>query len=331
MEIDALLDKIRATVANHEVENGAYARWLWQDKDGTRKMGPNEYGCADASNILYMLGDMPSDTKTRDARVKALQAFQNSETGLFWEGTHHELHCTAHCTSALELFDRLPEYPLTGLDKFKTKEGLENFLENLDWNGKAWSEAHQGAGVFAAMIVTRNATPQWQDWYFDWLDSHTDPEYGMSKIGAIQTGIRPAWEHLNGWFHYLFNYHFAHRPYPQIKTLIDTCINLYKEDNLSDVFGKIVGFREIDWVFALNRATMQCGYRREEALELLRDFAGKFIPAMEALDIETDERWNDLHLLFGTLCAIAELQIALPGELRSKFPLKQVLDRRPFI
>lgn len=28
---------------------------------------------------------------------------------------------------------------------------------------------------------------------------------------------------------------------------------------------------------------------------------------------------------------MAELQIALPGELRSSYPLKQVLDRRPFI
>ena len=72
-------------------------------------MGPNEYGCADAANILYMLGDMPRDMEVRKARIKALQEFQNPDTGLFWEGTHHTLHCTAHCTAALELFDALPE------------------------------------------------------------------------------------------------------------------------------------------------------------------------------------------------------------------------------
>ncbi len=331
MELDSLLDKIRATVVRHEVGDGAYARWAWEREDEPRKMGSNEYGCADAANILYILGDMPRDTKTREERVKALQAFQDPQTGLFHEGTHHVYHCTAHCISALELFDRQPEYPISGLDGFKTKEGLEGLLKNLDWNGKAWSEAHQGAGVFAAMILTGNATPQWQDWYFDWLDSHTDGQYGMSLSGAIQTGIRPACEHLNGWFHYLFNYHFAHRPFPRIRQLIDTCIDLYRQDNLSDAFGKLVGFREIDWVFTLNRATMQCGYRREEAIELLRDFASKYIPHLQTIDTETDERWNDLHMLFGTVCAIAELQIALPGELRSKFPLKQILDRRPFI
>ena len=76
---------------------------------------------------------------------------------------------------------------------------------------------------------------------------------------------------------------------------------------------------------------MQSGYRREETKELMRDFAGKYIAKLDALDHKKDEFWNDLHMLFGAVCCIAELQIALPGELRSAFPLKQVLDRRPFI
>ena len=38
-----------------------------------------------------------------------------------------------------------------------------------------------------------------------------------------------------------------------------------------------------------------------------------------------------MHRLFGSICALAELQAALPGELRSDKPLKLVLDRRPFI
>lgn len=331
IKLDTLLDKIRATVKNHELENGAYARWLWQDQEGTRKMGPNEYGCADAANILYMLGDMPRDTQVRQSRVNALKEFQNPDTGLFWEGTHHELHCTAHCTAALELFDALPGYPLTGLSEFKTREGLEGLLDRLDWENKPWQEAHQGAGVFAAMILSREASEEWQDWYFEWLTDRTDPEYGLSRAGSIQKGKRPVYEHLNGWFHYLFNFHFAHRPFPYAERLIDTCIDLYRNRKLSDSFGKYADFKEIDWVFTLNRAVMQTGYRFQESRELLRDFAGTYIPQLEATDIAADESWNDLHRLFGAVCAIAELQIALPGELRCAYPLKQVLDRRPFI
>lgn len=331
MELDYLLNKIRTTVENHKLENGAYAHWLWQDEEGNRKLGPNEYGCADAANILYMLGDMPKDVEERKKRVNALQEFQNSKTGMFWEGTHHELHCTAHCVAALELFDELPRYPLKGLDKFRTKEGLEGLLERLDWKGAPWSEAHQGAGVFATIILTRGASKEWQDWYFEWLEKQTDLEYGMSRVGTLREGNKPISHHLYGWFHYLFNFHFANRPFPQVEKLIDTCIDLYKNNQLSGDFGKQAHFVEIDWVFTLNRSIMQSGYRYQEAKALLRDFAGKYIPQMESLDANTDESWNDLHLLFGAVCAIAELQIALPGELRSLYPLQQVLDRRPFI
>ena len=39
----------------------------------------------------------------------------------------------------------------------------------------------------------------------------------------------------------------------------------------------------------------------------------------------------DLHMLFGSVCALAELQSALPGMIITEKPLRLVLDRRPFI
>ena len=331
--LDPLIEKIRRTVRAHALpeQPGAYARWRWMDEAGKRSLGPNEYGCADAANIDYILGDLPRDPALRQARVAALQQFQHPDTGLFQEPTHHPLHCTAHCTAALELFDARPQYPLTGLDRFRSKEGLEGLLSGLDWYHAPWSEAHQGAGVFAAMILTGNATPEWQDWYFDWLDGHVDPKYGMSLSGSVDGGTRPACEHLNGGCPYMFNYHFARRAYPRPERLIDTCLKLYEDNALGESFGKGVNFREIDWVFALNRTAMQTGYRFGESREALRDFAGRYLPWLESLDEDTHDHWNDLHMLFGAVCAVAELQIALPGELRSAYPLRPVLDRRPFI
>ena len=49
------------------------------------------------------------------------------------------------------------------------------------------------------------------------------------------------------------------------------------------------------------------------------------------LDPATDEGLDDLHALFGTVCALAELQAALGDQLGSDRPLRLVLDRRPFI
>jgi hypothetical protein len=63
----------------------------------------------------------------------------------------------------------------------------------------------------------------------------------------------------------------------------------------------------------------------------MRDFAVKYVDYLNSVDITTDEGWNDLHALFGTVCCLSELQLALPGEIFTTKPLKNVLDRRPFI
>jgi len=332
MNLDALINKIYATVENHKLSApGEYARWLWQNAKGNRKMGNNEYGCADAANILYIIGKFPGDTETREACIKAMQDFQNPEDGLFYEGTHHTHHTTAHVTAALELFDAQPKYPIKAFEQYLVKENLEAHLESLNWLHSPWDAAHSGAGIYAAMIITGKASPEWQDWYFGWLENKTDPEWGMSYKDTIQNGDAEPYKHLYGWFHYLFNFNFAHRPFPQAKKLIDSCIHMYRNNMMNLGFGAEVTFPEIDWVFALNRAAMQTGYRFDESRELLRDFANKYIPYLENIDTATHENWNDLHMLFGAACAVAELQIALPGEIKSAYPLKQILDRRPFI
>ena len=330
--LDPLVEKIASTVSAHKrTEAGAYARWLWQDKTGSRKMGCNEYGCADAANIQYIIGRPVRDPAERAASVRVLQDFQHPDTGFFDEGTHHPLHCTAHCTAALELYDALPRYPLTGLEPYRTKEGLYALLDGLDWVGNPWSMAHQGAGVFAAMILTHQAPKEWQDWYFDWLNKNADPDYGYGRAGAIQTGQRPPEHHLNGWFHYLFNYEYARRPYPYAKKLVDGLIDLYDSGKLYQGFGTSAGFREIDWTFTLHRAARQTGYRLSEARDRIRRFAEGYFTALSEIDMQTDELWNDLHALFGACCALAEVQLALPGEVYTTIPLRSVLDRRPFI
>lgn len=332
--LDPLVEKIRAVVESHRLAPGAYRRWNWKNAACTRNLDASEYGCADAANILYTIGDFPESPEERAAFVAQLRAFQHADTGLFTEPTHHTLHATAHCTAALELFDALPLYPLTGLDVFRTREGLTALLDGLDWVGNPWSQAHQGAGVFAALINTRCAPLTWQNDYFAYLDAVCDPKYGMSYAGAIDApGSKPLCHHLFGWFHYLFNYAYARRPFPHAEALLDTCIGLYRTQSWDQagIFGRAVNFREIDWVFTVHRAAAQTGCRFGECKALLRDFAARYLPYLDSLDWARDEGCNDLHMLFGAVCALAELQLALPGEIVSTRPLKNVLDRRPFI
>ena len=60
-------------------------------------------------------------------------------------------------------------------------------------------------------------------------------------------------------------------------------------------------------------------------------FAEGYVAFLSGIDPHTHAGWDDLHGLFGAVCALAELQQALPGLLRASRPLKLVLDRRPFI
>ena len=60
-------------------------------------------------------------------------------------------------------------------------------------------------------------------------------------------------------------------------------------------------------------------------------FTDQYVPFLLGLNPNSDEGLNDLHLLFGAMCCLAELQTALPGQLKTERPLKLVLDRRPFI
>lgn len=320
--VNAILDKVRATIASHYDGNGGYLRWT---KRGDLKV--NEYGCADAANMKYIMGDLESDPDERRKFYSVLQAFQHDD-GLFCEPTHHPIHCTAHCTAALELYDVRPLKPFTALEDRKTVEGLYDLLENLQWKADPWSTSHQGAGIYAAFIITRIATPEWQDAYFKWLDENNDPVTGIGRRDS--QGEKPLFHHLNGWFHYMFNYNFARRPFPNANKLIDSCIDLFDNGGLNPRIYQYCGFDQIDWVFAINRASMQTGYRRDEVKQRMRAFAESYIDFMETCPVD-ENNWDDLHSLFGSMCVLAELQVALPGEIISDYPLKPVLDRRPFI
>ena len=317
--------KILDTVKSHSLGNGEYTRYTLR---GEKKS--NEYGCADAANILYTVGGFEGDEVRRKAAIYALGAFQDPETGLFDEGTHHPIHCTAHCTAALELFDAAPLHPFNALKKYSDVKGLYSLLNSLEWVNDPWPAAHAGAGIYAALVLTGGADEKWSDAYFNYLESNADPETGIGRRGAVKAGIKPVNHHLNGWFHYLFNFSFSRRPFPYAEKLIDECIRMYDENIMPSSFGQSVGFQEIDWVYALNRAAEKTGYRYNEAKDRLRKFARGYFDFIFTVPV-TDKNWDDLHMLFGLSCAVAELQLALPGEIRTEYPLKNVLDRRPFI
>lgn len=330
MDVRELINRIRYTLKTHSLgRTGEYSRWIWQDEKSTRDLGINEYGCADAANILYTLGELPSSSAEREAWISVLSSFQNKDTGLFTESTHHFIHTTAHVTAALELFDRRPLYPMTDLLRYTDVNELYSLLEGLDWSKDPWSQSHRGAGIYAALVLAGHVDKAWENAYFSWLWENADPNTGLWKKDV---NPKPApHNEMGGGFHFIFNHEYAKKPLRYPEKIIDFCIKMYEEGDILPTFGKTTGFIEADWVYCITRASRQTPHRFAECKSLLRGFANYHIEQLYSIDYKTHDRFNDLHMLFGTTCCLAELQSALPGEIISDKPLRLVLDRRPFI
>ena len=56
INIDNIIKDIYTAVMAHQLREGEFACWLWQDENNSRELGINEYGCADAANLLYTIG-----------------------------------------------------------------------------------------------------------------------------------------------------------------------------------------------------------------------------------------------------------------------------------
>ena len=324
LDITKIIGEAQKAVKSCELAPGVYKRY----NDGENV--PNPYGCADAANILYSICRFPSSEAERGAFAAAMRGMQDERTGLFSESTHHPIHTTAHVTAALELFEAKPLYPMTELLKYSGKPELVSFLDSLDWLRDPWSQSHRGAGLFASLTLTDSVGADFTDAYFGWLDDNFDPETGFLRRGFV--GRRDSarlYAHMAGTFHYLFNYEYMKRPMPYPDKTVDSCIKLWNERSDIPRFCREVSFLEIDLAFCLNRARRQTSHRFDEASSVLADFAADFIGWLGTLDYKV--AFRDLHGLFGCVCALAELQSAVPGLIVSEKPLRLVLDRRPFI
>ncbi len=331
-DITDIIENIHRTVETHKIDDGVYSRWLWQNEAHDREMGVNPYGCADAANILYTIGAFPSDPAEREKWIKTLQNMQ-WEDGLFHEVTHYRLHTTAHCLAALELFDAKPLKKCEALSEYLDYDNFEELMNGLNWSGNPWTDSHIGAGIYVALNLSGMADRKWNDNYFKWFWDNTDPDTGMwMNPRSIEIERKaPLYSYMAGSFHYLFNHEYAHMPLRYPEKMIDSCISMYEEQGLPHFFGKSANFIEADWIYCLTRAQRQTPHRFYEVRKCLEDFTEKYLEFWYNVDWDTHDAVNDLHMLFGGVCALAELQQTLKGKILSDKPLKLVLDRRPFI
>ena len=118
-------------IASHAMAGctaGSYRRWNWQNPAGDRDLGLNEYGCADAANILYTIGRFPAEPAERAGWVEVLRSLQDPAIGSLHRG-HAPSRSIRPPTASLplSLFDARPLRRLSGLDQLKTPDAVRPF------------------------------------------------------------------------------------------------------------------------------------------------------------------------------------------------------------
>lgn len=326
-DLRLFIDKVKTILNSHYLGSpGKYSQWTKQNDSGNRNLGATPYGCAIALNILYTINEMPTDLDERKEIIGVLQSFQNKENGLFENPGNYATHTTGFLSGALNLLDAKPLYKAQGFSEYATKEGIFKFMDGIDWANDPWLGAHLGAGIYASMLLCDMADENWEDYYFEWLDNNADPETGLWKKDALEGA--PAFHYLASTFHYVFNYEYAKRALPYPKELLDTCIKAYYDGVCID-FAKEMGWPDIDFTYMLARVQRRAGVKYEEVQKILTEIADGLVSQLLADGIE--DRLDDINSLFAVVSALAVLQEALPGYIKTAKPMQLVLDRRPFI
>lgn len=311
-------------------KNGQYSRWTMQNDDNTRDLGINIYGCANAVNILYSINQLDKYIDEFSDMISTLQNFQDKKTGLYHDTNLHQIHTTAFVSGALELLNSKSKYAVEGLNIYKTKTGLYGLLESVDWSNNPWLGSHKTAGIYGAMVLNNAGDLHWQDWYFDWFDSHTDNNLGIWAKDCITDSNAPFFHHLASSFHYIFNYEYAKRPIPYPEKIVKTCIDAYYKGNCPQ-FGQAFGYNEIDFVYMITRCQRRCGKYFDEVQAIVKEIADKFFNNLLSTDWKNNKSLDDLHTLFAVISAVAVIQDALLGHVLTDKPLRLVIDRRPFL
>jgi hypothetical protein len=339
LSIEPFFDRLKDWLEEHRIPDSPAGSYVRRTLDaGKRRV--DAYSPADVADICYAIGALPLDGTSRDEWIGVLRSFQDPATGLWGGGDHHIDHTTAYAIAALELFDARPEHPLKAYDGLKRPGALEQWLESLDWEGGPWQVGHRGAGVASSFAITGEADKDWFDRYFAWLDAEHDPATGFLRKGVANKrvpshhpdDIAPILPAMAGTFHFHFVYHHFRHPFPYPEAMIDNTLMLQQEDGAFYSPGGF-GFPELDAVFSLGRAVRQCGYRFGEVMASLEKLAVSAVSWVNDADWMGRQRGqlDDTHWMAGVVFCLAELQTLVPGLIDSPVPMRNVLDRRPFV
>lgn len=324
IDIQNLLDTATHLLSECRLDRpGAYSRIPGGDEDPSAS--------AAAVNLLYILGSFPGLSGERDKWISKLRSPQDTTTGLIHQDTQPPPLATASCASALECFDMRLSHPPHSLMAYADPVELPLLLEHLPWEEDPAHAGDFAAAVYTLLTLGDEASQHWEDAWFHWFNRAVDEHTGLLKVGKTGPVILleqyTLFPYLAGYFPILTTYNHARRPHPYPWRLIDTILDMLETNWI--LFSRDLSGRELPLIYALSRSMHMTPHRHEECLQNLRRFAHRWLRYLR--EQAQAGHITDLLIFTRQFCAIAELQHVLPGYIRTRRPLRQVLNRHPYL
>ncbi len=291
--------------------------------------GPLElYGISDMACVLYTVGKLRPTDEQRREWGSAFESFQVAETGWFLEKSpsHPPLHNLAFALGAMELLDLKPERPVVLGAEYAD---IERFLGTLDWKANVYKESHKGAGIAAARTLLRDVDGSWFERYFAVCDGLLDPRNGMLGKEKPAGGD---FDQIGGTFHYFFLYNYFNRRMGFPEQRIDAILGLQRPDGHWDASNRT--WLTLDGIYLLTRTLRHAPHRVADVHAAMHRVMGTLMQEMYAPAARKVAFGGKLpgHTLTCAVSILAEMQQFFGSDVVvTDWPLKLVLDRRPFI
>jgi len=327
VDIQPILDAALQTL-NHSRIEGSAGRFMSQ-ADGNGMEDP--WSSAAAVNVLYGLNLLPGRNHDREDWVGTLQSYQSDESGLFHYEHGDSLKLSAACISALACLESRPHHAPHALREYLEPEAFIGFSRGLHWCKDPEGAAREFAALFTCLVLSDEAGQEWTATFFDWVRNETDDHTGLLRKECLAPiELEGHWTLLP----YLCAYQYplacslyTRHPLPRPWRLIDTALEVMEYHR--DLFFQPRGQRHLPWVMCVNRARRFTAHRFEEARQAMERFVPSYLEFLYR-QIE-NHSFQSLPYIQWDIAVLAELQSALPGLLVSRRPLRQVLDRHPFL
>ncbi|TKI04121.1 hypothetical protein [Martelella alba] len=257
------INSVIAMAKRHITRNGVIYRFVELHLN-KRIYGFGEksvYAYADAINLQYMF-PFANILPDINASLDYLAHLQDTNSQLYYEGSHHILHTTASAVACLARWHQRPTYDCSYIIR---EFDITKSLNSIRWDIEPWRDSNipSALRLLVNVYFEQHEKEFFANKFYNWLYENACPKTGLWRKGHISDspnrGIFPS---IASGFHFLIHYQFDKVKFPHNRQLRQTCFNYYNNQYIK--LFESLGYIDIDFLYCLLRSWSQSHQELED-------------------------------------------------------------------